>query len=465
MLGFHVVARLAQRYDIQVRLAATPGGGLTALVSLPRELVSDRPADAPPSSSSGLAGLDRYQRAAIAWSGDGRRPSLAGSTGPRAGRPTGDDVATPAPASAAATGPGSGSTAGVSALPERYPPSLAPAWLTSPMPPWYEPSIPAQSAPVDAANPFGSTSLLGATTPLGAQPTRLDARSLPLDAQPAGVDPGGLDPTPFDTSPIPLDAGSAPRGDTTPFDTPPIPLDAGSAPLDAQPAGVDPTAPLGAPPLPLGTQGAHFTTPPTPFDTPPTLPDATGAAAPQPAAGRAPSEPPDAGPARVIPRASGAAAQVHPGTRLGPVAAWVELQKSSAPAATPTPPPAGAAAPPDPQTIAWWAALVEQDTSTPVPRSSIWPTAAAGPPPLDVTSTPVPPNPLVETDPDGLARRVPGTHLAPALRRDAPGPPTDAERSRDVERVRAMLSRFQASQNAGRVAADPPRPRPPEENR
>ena len=48
MLGFHVVARLAQRYDIQVRLAATPGGGLTALVSMPRELISDRPHNAPP---------------------------------------------------------------------------------------------------------------------------------------------------------------------------------------------------------------------------------------------------------------------------------------------------------------------------------------------------------------------------------------------------------------------------------
>jgi hypothetical protein len=100
-----------------------------------------------------------------------------------------------------------------------------------------------------------------------------------------------------------------------------------------------------------------------------------------------------------------------------------------------------------------------------VDRASIWPTAAAGPPPLDVTSTPVPPGPAVETGPDGLARRVPGTHLTPALRRDAPGRPANAERGRDADRVRAMLSRFQASQNAGRVAADGPRPSSPEENR
>src|SRR5690606_32540221 len=35
MLGFHVVARLARRYGITVRLAPTPGGGVTAMVALP----------------------------------------------------------------------------------------------------------------------------------------------------------------------------------------------------------------------------------------------------------------------------------------------------------------------------------------------------------------------------------------------------------------------------------------------
>jgi signal transduction histidine kinase len=41
-LGFHVVGRLARRYGLQVRLAPTPGGGVTALVSLPDDLVSER---------------------------------------------------------------------------------------------------------------------------------------------------------------------------------------------------------------------------------------------------------------------------------------------------------------------------------------------------------------------------------------------------------------------------------------
>jgi len=583
MLGFHVVARLAQRYDIQVRLAATPGGGLTALVSLPRELVSDRPADAPPPGTSGLAGLDRYQRAAIAWSGDGRRPSLAGSTGPWAGRIPTDDAASGAAAAASA-----GSAP--STLPERVPPSLAPAWLTTPMPPWYEPAIPAQSGRVATASPFGTTSLIGGTTtPLGAHPTRLDtgatpldplprrldARSAPVDRTAAGSHAAGSAAAPFDpstssgspatglgpaaapldalprrldrsaplapTSPGPnpagsrspdalprrldaqptghdpsaapaarttqpstqpsgLDPGAAPAARTTQPSTQPTGLDPGAAPLapgaspgphpggptppgalpwrlDAQPTGLDPgathLAPTSPGPQPAGHDpaaaaagaqaspvGDPAAAPPAAFAMPPAPADATSPATTQPAPRRSRAEPVDARASR--PAASEAAAQVYPGTRLGPVAAWVELQKSSA---APAAPPESGTAPPDSEPTSWWAGLVTPGTARPVARASIWPTAAAGPQPLDVASTPVPPVPVADTDPDGLARRVPGSHLAPALRRDAPGPPTDTDGSRDVERVRAMLSRFQASQNAGRVAADGPRPRPPEENR
>ncbi len=42
LLGFHVVARLAARYGITVSVAPTPGGGLTALVRMPADLVSER---------------------------------------------------------------------------------------------------------------------------------------------------------------------------------------------------------------------------------------------------------------------------------------------------------------------------------------------------------------------------------------------------------------------------------------
>jgi hypothetical protein len=148
------------------------------------------------------------------------------------------------------------------------------------------------------------------------------------------------------------------------------------------------------------------------------------------------------------------------------VAAWVELQESSSAAPAAPSRPASAPVPPESETTSWWAGLVTPGAATtPVTRASIWPTAAAGPQPLDVASTPVPPVPAPDTDPDGLARRVPGTHLTPALRRDAAGPPPETDGGRDAERVRAMLSRFQASQNAGRVAADGSRLSSPEENR
>jgi signal transduction histidine kinase len=51
MLGFHVVGRLAKRYGIDVRLANTPGGGMTALVTMPDDLVSERRTRVPAGSS------------------------------------------------------------------------------------------------------------------------------------------------------------------------------------------------------------------------------------------------------------------------------------------------------------------------------------------------------------------------------------------------------------------------------
>jgi signal transduction histidine kinase len=46
-LGFHVVGRLALRLGLRVSLAHTPGGGVTALVTLPPEVVSERRWPAP----------------------------------------------------------------------------------------------------------------------------------------------------------------------------------------------------------------------------------------------------------------------------------------------------------------------------------------------------------------------------------------------------------------------------------
>ncbi len=85
MLGFHVVARLAKRYGLEVRLAPTPGGGVTAMVTLPSELVSERPAGAVAPDALGQNGNDRYQQAAVLArsTSNGRRPKLDGVRGAR----------------------------------------------------------------------------------------------------------------------------------------------------------------------------------------------------------------------------------------------------------------------------------------------------------------------------------------------------------------------------------------------
>jgi signal transduction histidine kinase len=55
-LGFHVVGRLALRLGLRVSLAHTPGGGVTALVTLPQDVVSERRLPAPEVTSPAFAG-------------------------------------------------------------------------------------------------------------------------------------------------------------------------------------------------------------------------------------------------------------------------------------------------------------------------------------------------------------------------------------------------------------------------
>ncbi|HET6835087.1 MAG TPA: ATP-binding protein [Acidimicrobiales bacterium] len=55
-LGFHVVGRLALRLGLRVSLAHTPGGGVTALVTLPQDVVSERRLPPPEVTSPAYAG-------------------------------------------------------------------------------------------------------------------------------------------------------------------------------------------------------------------------------------------------------------------------------------------------------------------------------------------------------------------------------------------------------------------------
>jgi Histidine kinase-, DNA gyrase B-, and HSP90-like ATPase len=55
-LGFHVVGRLALRLGLRVSLAHTPGGGVTALVTLPPDVVGERRLPAPEVTSPAFVG-------------------------------------------------------------------------------------------------------------------------------------------------------------------------------------------------------------------------------------------------------------------------------------------------------------------------------------------------------------------------------------------------------------------------
>jgi signal transduction histidine kinase len=134
MLGFHVIARLARRHGVTVRLAATPGGGLTAMVTLPEDMVSERLADAPVATP----GADRT---IAPWVGpDGGRLARLHSLAPFGG--PADRVQPPAPA-ALPQGPSTWREPEV-AIPEPAPIALPAASAPPPDP---VPDLPAMTPP------------------------------------------------------------------------------------------------------------------------------------------------------------------------------------------------------------------------------------------------------------------------------------------------------------------------------
>ena len=380
MLGFHVVARLAYRYGIRVSLAGTPGGGLTSLVSLPADLLSERPPGVAPTGPA-WAGTDRYQRAAMAWThaqvGDPRHRPRNGRE--EAGAAIGAIEAAPRVEPVAA--------------PE---PPVAPAAATSPEP---EPAGPPPGAePIPAASRW-------VPAPIPALPPK---PAWWYATQPPGTTDG-------DGEPEAPAAGTASTPDAPA--RPPLPWEmpadtAGpKASLWVPKTTVSPPVPPGPPAAAPGDEG-----PPMRWDVPAPLAEAAGVAAP-PEGGDGPRGP------------------------------------------------------------AWWTVLVDPARLPPPVTSegSLAPPAIfgspGGPPPARPAPTPGAAPPASGGDGTGapaLARRVPGTHLTPALRRDAE-PPTGGDDAttgtgRDPARVRSMLSRFQASQRAGRAAAPHP-PGSPQEGR
>jgi signal transduction histidine kinase len=100
-LGFHVVGRLAIRLGLRVSLAHTPGGGVTALVTLPPDVVSERrlPASevaSPAFAASALRGAGAYD--GVPWGVQHHnlaRASLAPQTAVAVAEPAASAVAPP----------------------------------------------------------------------------------------------------------------------------------------------------------------------------------------------------------------------------------------------------------------------------------------------------------------------------------------------------------------------------------
>ena len=281
MLGFHVVARLASRYGIAVRLAPTPGGGVTAMVTLPDDLVSNRPMGAP-APAGVVAGADRYQRAAAVARGlgvgyapvDASSGNGATGHGPAGNGSAGNGSTGTGSIGSGAAGNGSIGTGWAGnghtvadvtgaeppgALPRRddnpvrHLPDIQPTVATNALPAWRElpPAAPPPAPPLAAP----STAQPDAATP---EPAALAATPAPAPAAPgapAADPPGGGMPQPPDWwwESESMIGGGNPEPTSRP--SPPVPAPAASA---------DPVAPA-EPPLPaLGdglvrrVPGAHL---------------------------------------------------------------------------------------------------------------------------------------------------------------------------------------------------------------
>jgi signal transduction histidine kinase len=207
-MGLFVVARLAARHGIRVRLRPASAGGLTALVWLPDEVITHDAAGAGAGTGTSARRFDAPVPRAAA---DGGSDLAAFSTLDWPGDPASDGRATAAQAVSAARTP-------------RFAP-LRP----------------------ELGDTAAFTALgVEADSPAAAAASGFDATSGPdFDLAPGlGRDTAA----PLDTPSAPLDTPSAP------LDTPSAPLDTPSAPLDT------PSAPLDTPSAPLGTASAPFET-------------------------------------------------------------------------------------------------------------------------------------------------------------------------------------------------------------
>jgi signal transduction histidine kinase len=237
-MGLFVVARLAARHGIRVRLRPGSAGGLTALVWLPDEVITHDAAGVGVGASPGALLSDAPGQRGAA---DGGSDLAAFTTPEWPVDPASDGRAAAAQAVSAARTPRFaplrpelGDTAAFAALgtDEESPAAAAPSGFDATSGPDFDL---APGPGRDQGAPFDT-----APAPFDSVPAPLDSAPAPLDSAPA----------PFDSVPEPFDSAPAPfAGAPAPFDNSAAPFDTVSGPMsppasDLQPADATPTPDL-----------------------------------------------------------------------------------------------------------------------------------------------------------------------------------------------------------------------------
>jgi signal transduction histidine kinase len=331
-LGFHVVGRLAIRLGLRVNLAHTPGGGVTALVTLPPDVVSERrlPAYdvAPPAfATSALDGAGPYDGGPwVVQNHNLARASLAPRSVVAVADPTASAVAPPAPPFAATAPP---YAAPITTFETPAPPYAAPITaFETPAPPYAAPitAFETPAPPYATPAPPYETPAPPYATPAPPYETPAPPYAAPAPPYETPAPPYAAPAPPYET-PAPPYATPAPPYETPapPYATPAPPYETPAPPYAAPaPPYETPAPPYATPAPPFEAPDRSFEAPPAPqpgppFEAPPAAQPGPPfeAPAPQPAS---PGAAPDPAPAAPTPSAMTADGLVRrvPGASLAP---------------------------------------------------------------------------------------------------------------------------------------------------
>lgn len=326
-LGFIVVGRLAGRHGISVRMMASPSGGVTAVVTVPPNLVTDTPGGIPeapaPAVAESAAAIPAPNAVAAPAAAAPPFEEVAGGLAPLSFAP-GDAPAASAPAAPAPAAPAPAPAVQAPTGPVARPASSLPATDPSTGLPnrraksGADDGLPARrgsaAAPADDASPAAEPEptpepVAEAPTPVvevSTQPAPPTEAAPPAEPEPAPV--GLLDGPPPAAPSLPPRS----RPGARPAEAPPVPASAESKPFfldDAQPPrlfGRTSEAPAPEPPAaPAVAEPEPEPVPVAAAPAPAPAPDAPAPAEATTTSGLKRRTPRDAGATRAIPGADG----------------------------------------------------------------------------------------------------------------------------------------------------------------